>query len=95
MVKVGKEDLKNEHNNTIWTKNKKAADFAAGKKASDSGGSTPIIIGCVAGAFVLIGGVCFWKYKQNAKKSETAEPAELPIEFAADDCYKAFVDQEL
>jgi len=55
------------------------------------GSSVGIIIGCVAVALVLVGGVAYWKHKQNNEKSENSpEPA-----FTVDDCYKAFVDEEL
>lgn len=55
-----------------------------------SGSSVGIIIGCVAGALVVVGGVAYWKHKKNAEKSaDTMEGS-----FSADDCYKSFVDEE-
>lgn len=55
-----------------------------------SGSSVGIIIGCVAGALVIVGGVAYWKHKQNAEKSvDSMEPT-----FSGDDCYKSFIDEE-
>ena len=55
-----------------------------------SGSSVGIIIGCVAGALVIVGGVAYWKHKKNAEKSaDSMEPM-----FSGDDCYKSFVDEE-
>lgn len=36
-----------------------------------SGSSVGIIIGCVAGALVIVGGVAYFKHKKNAEKSAT------------------------
>ena len=55
------------------------------------GSSVGIIIGCVAGALVVVGGIAYWKHKKNSEKTtDTTEP-----NFTSDDCYTAFVDNEL
>lgn len=56
-----------------------------------SGSSVGIIIGCVAGALVVVGGVAYWKHKKNAEKSTDSSG---DAAFSADDCYKSFVDEE-